>query len=592
VESYSIEMATKLAFGTPFSPTSRDKELAKELLRNNLTLFPHPSWEMPDDPTWAENPFSEPNWVTQFHMLRWLDPLRRDAEQGNDAALDKWIAVVSSWIDKNPPGRGKASYAWADFVDAMRAMTLCFALPVLVEKRPDALPKVLSSIREHGTWIADPKNIRSGNHALQQHQGLLVVGAVLNEPDWVQLSLRRCVEMLQTSYDVQGVNEEGAPQYHHMNYNWWNLLRRRFEVVLGEAPSDFDKVLKAPVALAHATRPDGLMEIIGDTEEFSTRGIDHPVIDYVSSKGEVGTPPPELVKIFDAGYIFGRSTWGNDTIGFSEASFYSILFGHQKKIHGHEDGLALTLFSDGEPLLIDSGKYAYDHRDTMRSHLISRRAHNTVVLESSEYERESVVELEASSIQKNYEAFKLVDNGYSGATITRDIIVNLQEKFIVVRDSITSAEDVEFSQWWHFDPRVGHRKVRDGRTVFLLRSSNPAWITTPSENAQITLVRGRENPHQGWYSPKWREVTESRACGIKSNSKTGSLVTLIDFSGVHEAPLMRRADDGAGTQIETYHVTRNNQAFTVGFGSQLGSFMNGRVEADDFARVSLDSEPF
>lgn len=591
MDSYSLEMATDLAFGTPFSPTPKDKELVRDLLNNKLTLFPHPEWQMPEDPTWAENPFSEPNWVTQLHMLRWLDPLRREAEHGNSEALDKWIAIAGSWIDKNPPGRGKATYAWADFVDAMRAMTLCFALPILTEKRPDSLPKILKSIHQHGTWLANPKNIRSGNHALQQHQGLLVVGAVLENQEWIETALQRSIRMLQESYDSQGVNEEGAPQYHHMNYNWWNLLRRRFKVVLGTTPSDFDRVLKAPIALAHSTRPDGLMELIGDTEEFRTRGIDHPVIDYVSSSGEKGMAPPELVKIFDAGYIFGRSTWGDEHTPFSDASFYSLMFGHQKKIHGHEDGLALTLYTDGEPLLIDAGKYAYDHKDTMRSHLISRMAHNTVVLKGLEYDRDTTVRLEASTVQKNYEAYRLVDEGYPGVSITRDIVVSLNEKLVVVRDSVDSSQDLEFSQWWHLAPNIGHRKD-DNKTVFLLRSAKPAWITTASESVSLSLVRGRQNPHQGWYSPKWREVLETRACGLTSASNEGPVVTLIDFSGTSEAPSIVRDESSDVPSFETYHVTRADRTFTVGFGTQIGSFISQNQTADVFARVASDSEPF
>src|SRR5699024_4495935 len=121
---------------------------------------------------------------------------------------------------------------------------------------------------------------------------------------------------------------------------------------------------------------------------------------------------------------------------FEDASFYSILFGNQNKIHGHEDGLALTLYSDGEPLLIDAGKYAYDVKDTMRAFMVSRRAHNTVVLKESEYKRDSTVTLETWTTQPNYSTFRLRDPGYTGAVITRDIVINLDEKFLLIRDLV------------------------------------------------------------------------------------------------------------------------------------------------------------
>ena len=48
-----------------------------------------------------------------------------------------------------------------------------------------------------GWWTT--QHVRNGNHALQQHQGLLVIGAVLERAEWVALAVERMTAMLTTS---------------------------------------------------------------------------------------------------------------------------------------------------------------------------------------------------------------------------------------------------------------------------------------------------------------------------------------------------------------------------------------------------------
>ncbi len=444
--SYSEQAARSQAIGARCSALSSDALEAAALLRGELTLKPHRLWRLPDTIKWNENPFGEVNWVAQFHMLRWLDPLRRRADKGDAAGVDLWVAVVTSWVEANPPGRGRATYSWGDMVEAVRAMIMCFGLPMLTEHRPDAVPAVLASIEQHGRWLEDEKHIRIGNHALQQHQGLLVIGAVLERDDWVELAIKRMTTMLMSAYDEEGVNEEGAVQYHQINYSWWNLSKRRVEIVRGAAPPEFNRIERAPLAMAHATRPDGTYELIGDTEVFSPRGIPHPAVAYVSSDGQDGTPPPERVEVYRGGYVFGRSGWGGTGRPFSETTFYSLRFGPQNRIHGHVNGGSLTLFHRGTPVLVDGGKYAYDAVDPFRAHVLSRAAHNSVLIEGIEYDKRADVRLLRSQIKEYGEDYKFLDEWLSRR-----------------RDQTSGRHDV--------GPRSTHRRRR--HPIGLRRDSDP-----------------------------------------------------------------------------------------------------------------------
>lgn len=557
--AFSRELATKQAFGVPFERTSKDKSAASELANRTLVLPPHKPWTMPVELTWSEDPFREPNWVAQFHMLRWLDPLRRQAEAGKAHYIDVWLAIVESWIRHNPPGRGKARYAWADMVEAARALTFCFALPVLEDLRPDRLDTVLTAIEQHGEWLANPAKIRRGNHALQQHQGLLVIGAVLERPEWVQLATERAAQMLRESYDEQGINEEGAVQYHQINFSWWRTLKKRLEIIRGAAPEEFERIAHAPVGMAHATRPDGRYELIGDTEEFSPRGLDHPAIDYVSSAGAEGTAPKDTVKVYDAGYIFGRSSWGTPQTPFPETAFYSLRFGPQDRIHGHADGMALTLYADGAPLLVDSGKYAYDAEDPYRAYLLGRHAHNSLSVRDREYEKSAVVRLTRHQSAHGVDHYRFEDSGYPGVALSRDVMVGMEWGLILIVDQFTSQQDVTVSQWWHLDPAAGHRREDD--SVFAKGQQNSLRIAWPNDPLRVTRVtRGTKTPIQGWFSPRWRTLVPTRVVEAALTGRTGTLLTVLSYQDSVQPHTVHESVDQNGQR--SVHIRRGpNESF-------------------------------
>jgi hypothetical protein len=528
---FSERAARMQAIGSHFSALSQDSRLVEELLGGSLTLPPHPSWRLPADLTWGENPFREINWSAQLHMLRWIDPLRRLADAGDARGVDLWVRTVRSWVACNPPGRGRAQYAWGDMVEAVRAMVMCFGLPMLSEHARDHLDVVLTSIRQHGEWLLDPARIRLGNHALQQHQGLLVIGAVLQEDGWVDLAVQRMVAMLGSAYDEEGINEEGAVQYHQINYMWWQLAKLRVELARGQAPDEFARIEEAPVGLAHATRPDGTYELIGDTEVYPLRGIPHPAVTWVATGGVSGAPPPDRVKVYRSGYVFGRSGWGDAGTPFSEHGYYTLRFGPQNRIHGHEDGAALTFFHHGRSVLVDGGKYAYDAKDPLRAHLLSRPAHNAVHLRGEPYDRTTSVQLIRSALHDTGEDFEFLDEGYAGATLRRRVVVMWDLAAVLVTDVVESDRDTEAVQVWHLDPSAGHR-VEDGSVLSLQYGEERlhTWFTPLDDGTSVSVVRGRRHPWQGWTSPRWREAVETRTVEFSQSGRSLHLSTLIDLS--------------------------------------------------------------
>lgn len=514
-----LDAARRQTFGGMFDRHARDRAVADEILSGKISLRPHPAWEFDDDVDWQANPFGQRNWQAQLHMLRWLEPVRRVAMDGDEEARQFWLRMCKSWVTAHPSAayqatstRNGANYAWADMVEAMRALVLTFGLP-LANQGDQAW--LVESILEHGKWLEDPAHLGHSNHALHQHQALLVVGIVLGQDHWKQLALERLTALFEESYDEQGVNVEGAVGYHKNNLVWWEQAFKRLDIEGIPRPASAARLELAYIELAHATKPDGTFELIGDTELSGPAGLSSPEIDYVKSEGSLGQPPADLTKIYRQGYIFGRSGWGDHERDFRKEAFYSLSFGKANRVHGHKDGASLTFHANGHPWLVDAGKYGYK-QDDMRDYCLSRLGHNVVHLDGRAYNPKADVALLRSFTSDAVDDFTFEDPGYEGAKLTRRVIYCRGGDFFVVIDSVFSNDEVTASQRWHLDAETQLDPVTGG--FRLTKDGSPAWILWKGNMPALSTVEGSEAPFDGWMAREWME---KKASPVIAASQTG-----------------------------------------------------------------------
>ena len=502
-------VALRQAFGSHFEPTLQDRRLAEAITSGQLTLKPHAKWLLPADPDWSEDPFSDGNWQFQYHTLRWLDPLRRRGLEGDSSAVRVWEHYVRSWIEINEPGKSPTKWAWIDMADAMRTLTLTFGVPMF-----DDADWLLDSLHLHGSWLAEAANLGVANHALHQHQALFVVGRLLRHHEWTGLACDRIGQLFVESYDDQGINAEGSIGYHDLNYRWWTLAMRRLEAEGMAKPPGADRLELALEGLAHATRPDGQYERIGDIDFGGPRNLPSPPLKYVTSQGERGEPPSDKVALYKSGYIFGRSGWGQDSRSFSDETFYSISFGPSNRVHGHQDGGSFTYFSEGRSWVSDTGKYTYGPGQ-MRTYVLRRTGHNVVDLPGRPYASDSVVELIKSETTEKGDMFTVLDHGYKNVTLRRQVVYWRSADVLVVTDTVFSPESVEIDQLWHLNHTVTARREQDG--YVLTDQERHARISWIGEQPELSEVRGSTKPFEGWMSTGWKQ--KSPATVIKASRR-------------------------------------------------------------------------
>ena len=517
--SLDFAVAERQAYGYTFS-----REALAELLGGSVTISPHPTWKLPTAINWRADPFDDNNWRHQYHMLRWLDPLRRAAVSGNNDAFNMWINYVRDWVKKNPSSKPFSPYAWKDMVDGIRALQLCLAAPLVRDRSPQDLDWLEETIADHLNWLSDPAHLGHSNHALHQHQALFVCARMLGDRAAEDLAVSRLGKLFSEQYDEQGVNAEGAIAYHYANRLWWEKVFSRLDAEDVPRPPGTEKFDLAPVELAHATRPDGTFVSIGDTDGGNPLKVRTPVTDYVSSGGALGEPPEDLVKVYDAGYLFARSGWGETERSFEEETFYSVSFGRSDRVHGHPDGGSLTVSADTVNWVVDPGKYQYG-KSIPRTHFTSHDAHSLPYVEGRKRRATSTVTLTKRSIEPRYHHWVFTDDGYEGISVRREVNYSVNGDYLVVIDYFKSQDEITGVQRWQLGHDVSATVSRNH--VALDADGHHAALCFTGTATNISTVRGEEEPFDGWVATGWKEKEPASAVLARKQGTHFRFITVI-----------------------------------------------------------------
>ena len=178
--------------------------------------------------------------------------------------------------------------------------------------------------------------MRRGNHALNQNIGLLEVGCHLGRDAWMELADSRIGRLLRQSVDRQGVVNEQAIGYQLYNYERYRVAAQVLRSCGRAAPDGFGRVRRIPRLLGYATQPDGRYPLIGDTLDVAATAIPGTIAAFAASGGRRGPKPNAEIVIFDRGYIFGRTGWG-ERRRFRDEAFFTLRFGEGHESHGHDD---------------------------------------------------------------------------------------------------------------------------------------------------------------------------------------------------------------------------------------------------------------
>ncbi|GAA1563498.1 MULTISPECIES: heparinase II/III domain-containing protein [Kribbella] len=480
------------------------------------------------DVNWRADPYKKPSWYMWLHSLRWLGKGIEAGGHGDRKALAHVMAIIHDWVKDNP-------YSWKGDVGAWEAtmhrtnVLLCARQAVLsgmhVSKLPTQYAWLDKSLVDHAQFMIVNWSGRS-NHGTDESIALFGVGCTLKKPELKKLAVERLTEAITTAIDPQGSTNEQSVGYAMFNYLLWG----RATTALKRCGSDPGTVIDQRRAalsewLALATKSTGELQQVGDAVKQKPTGAAGTALDYVASLGKHGTRPSKRVAVYDAGYVFGRTGWG-ETRPFAQESTYSIRYGAARTLHGHDDHMSITYSSHGRDVLIDPGHSGYQ-LDKWQAWSKSQAAHNVMTIPSAETASVDT-QLVRASITPTWESYSLADSPAPGVTRKRDVLVLKDPDLIITLDRGQATDNQRYETLWHLAPGQKVTVQSPTAAVATAPGSKTSLLQIPYQQQPgkdaITVVEGQQDPVQGWYYP---DIFHRESAPVVKFNRTGDAATIL-----------------------------------------------------------------
>jgi hypothetical protein len=514
--------------GWGLAPRWKDDELAAAVMRGRFP-FRGGTLVLARNPSWRPQPGLDRSGDNGQHGLHWAMPLLREGMRTGDARMvNRFYGLILDWARDNPRARPVSPAAWEDYQVGRRLLTLvCAAAGPRGHE-----PAVRAVLATHLRVVSAPSGWHPVNNAsLLSSAGLLAAGCIAGDRRAVAVAVSRFRSLGARLYKADGSDDEGAPAYTYANYLAQAEHDARMRICGVTPPREVRATARMPHFLAAATRPDGALEAIGDggPTVLQAEDVRGTAAEHAATRGASGRPPAELFARFAGGYVFGRSGWGTRR-PFGQETFYSVRTGagNPRVLHGHADQTALTFFSHGAPLLVDSGVYRYA-RNAARAYVTSRRAHTSVTVAGLRSAAPAVLARTRSGAR--HDLVTMQDRSYAAAKVRvrRDVFFSRTGRWMLVLDAVSAPRAVRVDQRWQLRPgrgtSVAPRSVTStgsGADVAL------RWLGRPPVLSVARGLRGaRPEQWSGWNSAGYGRLTASATVQASASGRLVVLATVV-----------------------------------------------------------------
>lgn len=530
----------------PWAAKDTDREDAARIMSGWARVGHYGTFRLKKNPSWRHTSALDYSGNGHMHSLNWALPLLTQGMRTNNKAMRKrFYKIILDWIKDNPPKKPRQQIAYGQIELGFRMITLSCALagPVPGKKKRK---KIVSSMRTQAK-VARQRWVNSNNVAFLQAAGIFAVGCSLGDRKTLKKGKKLMGQNVEKMIASDGSVREGSLLYARNTYIWTQQQISRMRACGTSPGAKLRRSNLIPAFLAHSVRPDGRYEALGDGGSRKAARDQTPAgsaLRYAATRGTEGSRPDGLYRTYEAGFIFGRSGWGQRQ-KFRKETYYSIRTGPgpATEYHAHHDAFALTVASRGSQLLYDTGPYRYIHNKAAR-YIRSRPAHNTVVIEGRQADgRRPWVSKAYSSAEGDFTS--VVDRGVAGSTLQRTIWYDRTGDFFVVMDDVETGKPAPFFANWNLGR---DRTVTiDGQVVSTDGpGANVSLINVASPVTWSVLTGKSGSNWGGWSSFKYGELVASPSVRARATQGTNRTVTLI-FPRSNNAP----ADTVSATGVLT-----------------------------------------
>ena len=551
-----------------------------------------------------KSPFkwSHPKGVSRNHQYKiqaWImidELLRASLIDSKNKFLETSRQVAIDWIDSFLFGEEVDEFSWYDMGAGQRASLLAYIthktlLDNSISKKTlkkknhnssneDILKLIIAAdIHIHELMSEDRLAIHS-NHGLFQMAGLLALSSSLpflkSAKEARTFSMGKIESMLKNHFFEDGFHKEHSPMYHMFLSNYLYQLNAAGWL---EGSSTLESLTQnAIVSTQKFIMPNGLFAPIGDSNmRYSAKDL--CLFDVNTDSLEVASCPPGL-HIFEEGGVAIMAT--NDQLGKSDEHLVLSAQFHSRQ-HKHADDLTLNYCVKGHPYLIDAGTFTYHYDQLERMYIESTKAHNTIEIDglnnsrfrldaygsglSKVFQIGNCTVMEAKIDHKNLvpkdipnNVIKTTDGIEVKISHTR-LVINKPQHFMAVIDILNSEVEHQYSQWFHFAPRLNLDKITNDRIEVEdkkdITNSTIHILTEKKANRETQIFRGEKTPELiGWHSKDGLKLEPNYSLVSTINAKSAVMSTIFDLKGNSRTPFVKVGSNGRYIRFSINHGSK------------------------------------
>lgn len=536
----------KLAQTAHFIRPDAAKEIiahADELMHQTFTF--NKTWDMERCLTpytlpvidWNGHQNDDPEWCFMLNRMDYLDHLLlASLLTGDIAYADKAKEYILNWITAHPTIAPEPSTRTLD--TGIRVMNWMEALPYLSMLHvltDDELTRITDSMLEQMQYLKEnylPK-YKTSNWGSIQTCAIVSVLPFLRADFQTDPLYQWALDEMTLQFSIQvypdGMHWEQSTMYHIEVLNYGMKAVHYMGLHLQPCPSVVkEQVYALAKALAGQLMPSGEIETFGDSDRVCARDVlsraallfDDPTFRFAGldaldpeSLYVLGVPAAQRYATLpasapqsmhydgeDSGMYTLRSSWDKD------ASFTMFTNGSLGSGHGHSDNLHLSACYQGDPVLIDSGRFTYREDHPLRVQLKGMAAHNGVMIDDKAYcvPSDSWGYADFGLPLKNYVRHAGNLHYFEGAMLGHNPLQVWVRKVIVIDPAIWMIVDEvkcdgahEAHSRLHFDPAVtvspagDHHRVTTPHAALTLTC--PGTVSYTSE--PCSLRYNEQQPH-------------------------------------------------------------------------------------------------
>ncbi len=527
-------------------------ECANNSLSNTFTFTEKYEMERCEAPVhfetidWNAIPFGDEEWCYALNRHTFLlnnaltFAITRDRKY-----YDNWVRLFRDFNSHTKLDEMTAKRSWRSLEcgirveNYIRSIEIFSAMGMMDE---NLLEELTVFLRKHRDYLISEHTDfhRISNWGVLQDHGLFLSSLFLDDEESMKEAIRRLDEEMALQTLSDGMHWEQSSMYHaevlHCAMDTV-MIADRNSIAIPQSLKENTHALA--LALGRSLRPDGKCYLFGDSDEIDMRDMmasasvifSDPILSYYAGtiddtrfylSHELDTVLPEPKKPEEP-LVFMKSS-GNAFLTIGERSALRLHCGPTGSGHGHIDPLHFDLYSNGEVIITDTGRYTYTSTKE-RYALKGAYGHNTIILDGKEpvemfdsWASTPPAEPVFTDALTNgaYSYLSAMHLGYSGTAVRRSILT-LSNRFIIIADDIITDQDKSVELLFHLDE--GTKIDGDGKRFHAAKN-----------NAKITMLFMHGNAAVSSYplSKRYNEMLESPLVTVRGTAmERSTFITVL-----------------------------------------------------------------